>query len=227
MIGRDLTGKRFGRWEVLEPCVRDVKDERWLCACECGTKKPVKVHNLLRGASRSCGCLKVDMQTKHGLSKDPLYKTWVSLRQRVTDTACRDYTNYGGRGITMEPEWQHDFKAFRDWVVENLGPKPSPTHSIDRKNNEFGGYIKGNLRWATVIEQQNNRRSNRLIEFRGDTLNLKQWCTKLGVNYGAVKMRLNAMGWTIEQALTIPTAGRHRKARQCVVHQNPQHSNAL
>lgn len=41
MIRRDLTGKRFGRWEVLEPCVRDTKDERWLCACECGTKKPV------------------------------------------------------------------------------------------------------------------------------------------------------------------------------------------
>ena len=113
----------------------------------------------------------------------------------------------------MEPEWIEDFASFRSWVLEHIGPKPSRHYTLDRIKNHLG-YLKGNLRWATHVEQQNNKRSNRYITRNGETLTLKQWCIRLGLNYYAVKMRVNAMAWPVELALTIPTDGtRVRKLR--------------
>ena len=117
----------------------------------------------------------------------------------------------------MESEWAGDFFAFKGWVLQNLGAKPSPKHTLDRINNSVG-YLKGNLRWATPVDQQNNTRTNRMITRNGETLTLKQWCIRLGLNYGAVKMRVNAMAWPVEVALTIPTDGTHvRKLRDAIV----------
>lgn len=140
------------------------------------------------------------------MSNDPLYGTWTGLRSRIMYPHDPDYQNYGGRGLTMEHEWAEDFTLFRAWILENLGPKPSKLYTLDRIKNHIG-YMKGNLRWATQDVQQNNRRSNRLITRNGETLNLKQWCVRLGLNYFAVKMRVNAMAWPIEVALTVPTDG--------------------
>lgn len=209
----DMTGQRFGRWVVVRLAHAGYTDAlgkacpaKWTCLCDCGSTRDIPRNNLTTGASSSCGCLKREMQTTHGMTKDPMYKTWVSIRLRIQDPTNADYPTYGGRGLTMEPEWARDFSTFRAWVVENIGPKPSPDRTIDRKNNDLG-YLKGNLRWATVLQQQNNRRNNRMLTYEGETMNMKQWCTKLDLNYGAVKMRLGKMGWTVEQALGTPTDG--------------------
>ena len=183
---------------------------RLLVRCDCGVVKDVAVSNITSGNTRGCGCHTLRPIKKHGMSKDPLYKLWTTVRARAIDPTSKDYGNYGGRGIGMEPEWADDFQSFQAWISENLGAKPSKAHSLDRINNDLG-YLKGNLRWATSQEQQNNRRSNKLIAYQGVTSTMKEQCLRLGLNYSTVKMRLGSMGWTVEQALGIPTDGSRRR----------------
>ena len=203
----DLTGRRFGRLVAVSRDVRVMPNGKtqggWTCMCDCGTEKWVSAGNLTGGSIKSCGCIRKESQ--HA-AKDPMYNTWNTIRHRILNPHYKDYRNYGGRGLTLDPEWADDFFAFREWVLQNLGAKPSATHTLDRAENSVG-YLKGNLRWATPETQGNNRRSNRRITRDGETLTLKQWCIRLGLNYGAVKMRVNAMAWPIEVALTVPTDG--------------------
>lgn len=81
------------------------------------------------------------------------YRAWLAMRTRCNNPKARGWENYGGRGITIFPLWQHSFQAFLDHV----GTKPSPHHSLDRIDND-GHYVPFNVRWATVSEQNANRR---------------------------------------------------------------------
>jgi hypothetical protein len=95
--------------------------------------------------------------TKHGHTAN--YKTsleywvWAGMIARCTNPKHTSYKNYGGRGITVCKRWLRSFSAF----IEDMGPKPTPQHTIDRKNND-GNYTKRNCRWATRSQQNLNRR---------------------------------------------------------------------
>ena len=207
----DLTGRRFGRLVAVSRDVRVMPNGKtrggWTCMCDCGTEKWVASTDLKTGHTRSCGCWRQQF-LNYGVSKDPLYPTWDAMRGRITKPTHVDYPRYGGRGLTVEPDWVDDFAAFRTWILEHIGHKPSAAHTLDRVENSVG-YLKGNLRWATPSEQQNNKRSNRMITRNGETLTLKQWCVRLGLQYQTVKSRLNVGHWPVEVALTIPTDGTH------------------
>ena len=86
-------------------------------------------------------------------TKHPLYKTWATMRERCYRKNRPNFANYGGRGIIVCERWRTSFAAF----VADMGPKPSPEHSLDRINND-GNYEPGNCRWATWTEQALNRR---------------------------------------------------------------------
>jgi hypothetical protein len=103
---------------------------------------------------------------KHGESKTSLFACWQRIRLRCHNPDNEFYDRYGGRGIRVYAGWVYDFVAFRDWVLENLGPRPAG-RSLDRKNNN-GNYEPGNLRWATPKEQANNRRKK--SHYRGRQL---------------------------------------------------------
>jgi hypothetical protein len=79
------------------------------------------------------------------------------MKQRCFNPHNKSYKNYGGRGITIFPKWINDYTAFRQYIEQHLGPKPSPEHSIDRINND-GNYEPDNLRWATPPQQGENQR---------------------------------------------------------------------
>ena len=93
---------------------------------------------------------------KHGLYQHPLYKLWRRIKNRCFNESADCFSDYGGRGITIHPDWLNDPVAFIEWMESNLGERP-PGYSIDRIDND-GDYEPGNLRWASRSDQNLNRR---------------------------------------------------------------------
>lgn len=211
----DHTGKRFGRLIALRYIQPGHgKKGRWECACGCGAVCSVVTGDLVSGHTASCGCLNRHVRTKHGMSTDPLYQIWVGIRSRILNETHSFYKYYGGRGLGIEPEWVDEatgFPSFKAWVDANLGPRPTKKHSLDRVNNDLG-YLKGNLKYSTVVEQANNMRSNVPLTFNGETMNMSQWCARLGLHQSTVYMRIHRCGWSVERALS--TAARAHRTKK-------------
>lgn len=152
--------------------------------------------------------------TVHGLSRGPdgkrtrLYGIWVRMRQRCRDPRSSDYHLYGGRGITVCPEWD-DFAAFHAWALAN-GYRDDLT--LDRIDND-GPYSPENCRWVPAAAQARNTRRNRLITFRGQTKTLAEWSRILGMEHSLLRYRLDRWG-DVDRAFTRPVRGRKHALAQ-------------
>lgn len=168
-------GQRVGRWTVLNLFrVQDKHQSRPAasCRCDCGTVRTVLIQTLKSPSSSnpSCGCWKRERsktivsetrwKDSHGYAakgKDPLYWLWQRVNKRCYNSNAHNYRWYGARGIGVWEPWRHDARAFIEYILEELGPRP-PKHSLDRIDND-GDYEPGNLRWATQLTQVRNSRS--------------------------------------------------------------------
>lgn len=124
---------------------------------------------------------------KHGQNRTRLYHIYLDMKQRCYNVKSQHYDNYGGRGIKICNEWFNDFKLFYNWSKEH---GYTDELSIDRINVN-GDYEPSNCRWITISEQQANRRSARLITYKGETLSLKEWAIKTHMNYDKLRYRLD------------------------------------
>jgi hypothetical protein len=202
----DLVGQSFGKLKVISrgsPRTNKCGAAMWLCLCECGKHTTVLRSHLISGRIQSCGCLRIAAATKHGKFNTPEHKVWIQIRQRCTNPNCKEYKNYGGRGISMCSQWG----LFAQFLMD-MGPRPSPKHSIDRIDNN-GNYEPSNCRWATRTEQANNTRRSRTFMFNGRAMSLREIVETSGstVPYQRVWSRV-LKGWPLEQALTLPKSAR-------------------
>ncbi len=199
----DLTGKRFGRLTVISRSDRPGHKVCWNCLCDCGNTSVVEGSSLKNGRIKSCGCWPREESasraakqfTKHGSSGTRLYRIWKSMRTRCLNPNSRSWDSYGGRGITICPEW-NDYTAFQEWAISS-GYRDGL--SIDRIDVD-GNYCPENCRWATAEEQSNNKRNSRLISINGVTHTLAQWSAIAGINRGTLKSRVES-GWSGESLI--------------------------
>jgi len=132
---------------------------------------------------------------RHGYRNHPLYDCWHHIHDRCYSRNCKNYSNYGGRGITCCEEWKSP-KDFIEWCLSNGWEQGL---QIDRIDNN-GNYEPSNCRFSTPKEQMNNTRSNKIIEHNGAVRTLQQWGEYLGIKPNTILYRIRR-GWSVGRAL--------------------------
>lgn len=165
------------------------------------TRKPRRKKGGEREAVSRCKpCVK--------LYKNPLYHTWQAMVYRCHNPKSKDYKRYGGRGISVCDRWRSSPEAF----YMDIGQKPSSNHTVDRVDNSKG-YSKENCRWATQLEQQNNRSDTIKITYQGETMSISQTARKYGIRVTTFHYRINS-GMSVSEAVETPigvTSKYHKK----------------
>lgn len=220
----DLIGRVFGALTIkreIEPADGRQQVE---CECRCGKLQRRQVRELLKGQKRgrlaSCKqcsprlhprtiaepkpkpIRKESSSKTHGMTKHPLYQTWVNMNRRCHNPENQDYQYYGGRGIYVCDEWRDPISGLRQFA-EDMGPKPFPDYSLERIDNNHG-YSKANCAWASKEEQANNTRNVTMFEAFGEKHSLSRWARKIGVAMNTLHSRVTMLGMSIEAALSVP-----------------------
>lgn len=177
-------GILFGR---LTPIRRASRAKHWVCRCTCGVEKAVRIDALRTGNTQSCGCLALEHPSRllHGHARIGLlsaeYHAWCSAKARCHNKNNKRYSAYGARGITMCDLWRDDFRTF----LKHVGERPSSRHSIERIDTNLG-YEPGNVRWATHLEQANNKTNNLRFMHLGQQMTLAQISAAESIPYHAL-----------------------------------------
>ena len=196
---QDITGKTFGYQIVIGYHGKRKGNQRWLCRCTCGRERELTYAAVILG-SRCRWCAHgAHGPFTHGFTcrtvSCPEYASWSGMKARCYNPHEKNYHNYGGRGILVCERWRTSFLTF--W--EDMGPRPSPRHSIDRIDND-GNYEPANCRWATRTQQGNNRRGNVYITYHGETHTHQEWARLLGIPLSTLRNRLR-FHWPLDEVL--------------------------
>lgn len=202
----NIIGKTFGNLTVIEQIGNSIFVK---CKCLCGGETIVEAYKLIGGKVLSCGCLNksniVLAVKKHGKSKSKIYKVYTSMLRRCYQEKNKSYHNYGGRGISVCSEWkgEHGFENFYSWALKHGYQEiDSMRCTLDRIDYN-GNYTPKNCRWVDMTVQNNNRRDNHLISYKGQTHTIAQWARILDVNVHTLQSRI-ARGWTDEEIIGRP-----------------------
>lgn len=206
----DITGQRFGLLLALEPSseLATNKSKSWLCRCDCGVIKTFRSSDLRYQKVTSCGCEK-DRKTserfrKHGKSNTRLYQVWTAMKQRCQNPKNKDYPNYGGRGISISPDWISDFENFYSWAAAN-GYKQGLT--IERVDPN-GNYEPANCCWITNEEQSNNRRNSIKYDYQGKPLTIRELSEEIGINYHTLRDYLRNKKLSVDEVIKLKKPNR-------------------
>lgn len=190
------SGERFGKLVVIEYVGKNRHRKcMWRCKCDCGAEKTVLAVGLTRGTTTSCGChQRSGLARRHGMAGTQVYIAWKNMRQRCLNPNHPQWEDWGGRGISFCQKWE-TFEGF----FEDMG-SPKDGETLERLDNSKG-YSKDNCEWRSHLAQNNNRRSNRVIENEGKRLTITQWSREREINHSTLNQRLRR-GWSEEEALS-------------------------
>lgn len=192
---RNLAGEKFGSLLVTS---REGNNKYgaplWKCQCECGNEAVKQSSDLLGGmrwCSKSCP-LKPAARTTHGQRYTKLYRVWRRIKEYCYNPNNKHFEDYGGRGIKIGESWRDNFETF----AAEVGQPPFEGAELDRYPNNDGNYEPGNVRWATKKQQANNRRSNRVLEWNGQSMTVQEWGEHFGIDPQKIRNRLRR-GWPV------------------------------
>lgn len=174
------------------PCGK--KHRRFLCKCDCWNKKIILLNKLRSWMTKSCGCLVKEFnKTKitHWKSHTRIWEIRAGITQRCNNSIANNYKNYGWRWIKCK--WKN-FKEFYEDMWESYKKhlkKNNWDTTIERKNVNWN-YCKENCRWATIKEQSNNKRNNKIIKYKWNYKTLSEWCDLYWLRYWTILERIKS-----------------------------------
>lgn len=202
-------GEKFNRLTVLSVLPNTIRNLVAVeCLCECGRTVSLPLSSVKLSRTKSCGCMKLDGSGRkkstatHGLSKTRIYSIWASMLQRCKPTGKSSHKHYGGRGISVCKRWRK-FEAF----YSDMGDPPTNKHTLDRLDVN-GNYEPENVRWATPAEQASNKRTSRIITWRGVSRTVTEWSKVTGIPTGVYFKRIRNGRYKTEELLFAPVGQR-------------------
>lgn len=202
---KDLTNHIYGKIKVLSLAFKKNDEYFWKCACECGNEFFKNARYLVK--NKSCGCM---AKTRQGESQSQTYRSWRAMMQRCNDNKVSHYARYGFKGISVCESWL-EYDNFK----KDMGLRPINT-TLDRINPS-SNYNKENCRWATILEQSNNRSDNLQIFAFGERRTLAEWSRSRNISWSTLRKRIVNLEWNPEKALTKPVRkqnGKRNKEKQ-------------
>jgi hypothetical protein len=189
---RNLSGRQYGKLKVISYAGIIGGQYSWLCLCECGQEIVLAGEHIKRKRNSKCICssrqdlrIPEPWNPSHGIAKHPLYNIWIGMIDRCRNPNNISYKRYGDRGIQVCDRWMNSIESF----AEDMGPRPSAVHSIDRLDND-GPYSPENCEWRTSAEQNRNQCSNVWFEHEGRKMVISDWAKELGVERKTLIHRL-------------------------------------
>lgn len=197
-----LIGQRFSRLIVISEAQKSKSSRRYLCRCDCGIEKVIISASLIRGYTRSCGCLRVEATSQrrkiYGNYIGPLSRellSWKNAKQRCFNPNNDKWVNYGGRGITMCVRWANNFENF----LADMGTCP-PDYTLERKNVNLG-YEPSNCVWLHKAQQAANRTTSVRVEYEGAEYCLKHLAAHLEISYRKLRRYYRRDGLSLADAI--------------------------
>lgn len=207
MAQASMIGRMFSNATVTGRTVRRKNKQGHASAytytlkCQCGNVFSMADKALKRASEpcANCRATRFPPQQKRSLRYHELYSTWVNMHNRCANPRCPDYARYGGRGITVCPEWTAatptSAKSDAGFLqfVKDMGERPAGT-TLDREDND-AGYSPDNCRWATPRQQNQNTNSVVWVTIGGYRHTFSEWVDRIGLDKMFALKRLRAAGW--------------------------------
>lgn len=191
----DIAGQVFTYLTAVSISEHRTSDGRviWNCLCKCGNTCLSDLKTLRRGDKKSCGCLfkeyvenrktyKVKeerISSTKGSVKSLYKREYTSLKcakNRCNNPNCKEYNDYGGRGISICERWMESSASF----IEDMGECPEG-FTLERIDVN-GNYCPENCKWASLEEQSLNKRNTVKVNYDGELIPIVKLIEKTGLS---------------------------------------------